>query len=97
MSKPFHISADDIRCASLMARRDYYREHVTASLEGRLCWLKERPQSWPWISEERQRVEMEISEAQTIIAGIETEMRSMGKDADVLEGIHMDLNVNERP
>jgi hypothetical protein len=49
------------------------------------------------MAEERQQVEMEISNAQRIVAGIETEIRNMGKDADVLEGSHLDLNVNERP
>jgi len=98
MPSPFRISPDDIRCASLTARRNYYRKHVIAPLEGRLGWLNEYSfQSWPWMAEERQQVEMEISNAQRIVAGIETEIRNMGKDADVLEGSHLDLNVNERP
>jgi len=93
MPSSFHISADDIRCASLMARRNYYRGEVIAPLERRLDCLKEfSSHSWSWIAEERQQVEMEIAEAQGIIAGIETEIRSVGKDADVLEGIHMDEN-----
>jgi hypothetical protein len=93
MPIPFHISADDMRCDSLMSRRNYYREHVVAPLERRLDSLKEFSfRSWSWLAEERERVETEIGEAQRIIATIETEMKNMGKDADVLEGIHMDEN-----
>lgn len=93
MPSPFRISADDIGSASLMAHRNYYRDYVIAPLERRLDWLKEFSfRSWPWMPEERQRVETEIAEAQRIIAGIEAEMRAMGKDADVLEGIDVDEN-----
>jgi hypothetical protein len=93
MPMPFKISADDIRCNALMARRDYYREHVAAALEGRLDCLKEPDfHSWPWMGEERRQVESEIADAQRTIAGIEAEIRRMGKDADSLEGYDLDLN-----
>lgn len=93
MPIPFSLSADDIRCESLMARRSYYRECVIAPLEGRLTWLKDFSfRSWPWMVEERQRVETEIAEAQNTIAGIEAEIQGMGKNADIIEGIHMDEN-----
>jgi hypothetical protein len=93
MAIPFHIAPDDIRCSHLMARRDYYREYVIDPIERRLDWLKEFGfRSWPWLTEERQRAEAEIAEAQKVIRGIETEIRSMGKDADVLEGLHLDEN-----
>lgn len=93
MPVPFSLSADDIRCESLMARRNYYREHRIAPLERRLDWLKTFSfRSWPWMAEERQQVETEIDEAQKIIAGIEAEIRGMGKNADIIEGIHLDEN-----
>jgi hypothetical protein len=95
---PFHISADDIRSDSLMARRNYYREHVVAGLERRLDWLKTfSPRSWSWLEEERQRVETEIGDAQKIIGELEAELRNMGKDADVLEGLNMDFNSGTGP
>ena len=93
MPMPFKISADDILSNTLMARRDYYREHVAASLEGRLDWLNESGfHSWPWMAAERRQVLTEIANAQRAIAGIEAEIRSMGKDADSLEGYDLDLN-----
>jgi hypothetical protein len=89
----FSLSPDDIRCESLMARRNYHREHLIAPLERRLDWLKEFSfRSWPWMAEERQQVESEIAETQNIIAGIEAEIRAMGKNADIIEGVHMDEN-----
>lgn len=92
MPKPFKISADDIRAKCLMDRRDYYRDYVIAALERRLDWLKEFSARWlyPWVDVERKQVEKEIAEVQETIAGIEAELESMGRDADVLEGLHMD-------
>ena len=92
MPKPFKITADDIRTKCLMDRRDYYRDYVIAALERRLDWLREfsARSSYPWVDVERKRVENEISEVQKAIAGIEAELESMGRDADVLEGLHMD-------
>ncbi len=90
---PFSLSYDDVRCELLMARRNYYREHCIAPLERRLDWLKESSfRSWPWMDEERQQVETEIAQAQRLISGIEAEIRDMGKNADLIEGIHMDEN-----
>jgi len=73
-------------------RRNYYREHIVAPLEQRLEWLKQESasRSWPWMREERQRVELEIAEAQRTIGTVEAEIKSIGQDADVLEGIDMD-------
>jgi len=92
MPKPFKISADDIRTKCLMDRGDYHRDYVIAALERRLDWLKEfsARSPYPWVDVERKQVEKEIGEVQKTIAGIEAELESMGRDADVLEGLHMD-------